>query len=172
MDYSPPGSSVHGSFQARILEGVAISYSRRSSWPRDQTHVSCISCIGRRILYDCTPQENQTIFFKATKLFLFLQNVENFLKEIIFLHSSNHSLYMCMIMSESDSIRLQTSERYRPCLTCQNIPAYNTQLKDWRWGWKAVCALLISLHTEAFLSSAQRKTHCFLTGLHTGVVIF
>ena len=47
-----------------------------------------------------------------------------------------------------------------------------TQLKDWRWGWKAVCALLISLHTEAFLSSAQRKTHCFLTGLHTGVVIF
>ena len=44
----PPGSSVRGIFQARILEWVAISYSRRSSRPRDQTHVSCI---GRQILY-------------------------------------------------------------------------------------------------------------------------
>ena len=33
MDCSPPGSTVHGIFQARILEGVAISYSRGSSWP-------------------------------------------------------------------------------------------------------------------------------------------
>jgi len=37
MDCSPPGSSVHGIFQARILERVAISYSRESSQPRDQT---------------------------------------------------------------------------------------------------------------------------------------
>ena len=48
MDCSPPGFSVHGISQARILEWVAISYSRGSSWPRDQTQVSCI---GRRILY-------------------------------------------------------------------------------------------------------------------------
>ena len=47
MDCSPPGSSVHGILQARILEWVAISLSRESSWPRDQT---CISCIGRQIL--------------------------------------------------------------------------------------------------------------------------
>ena len=39
MDYSPPGSSVHGIFQARILEWVAISFSRRSSQPRHQTHI-------------------------------------------------------------------------------------------------------------------------------------
>ena len=51
MDCSPPGSSVHGISQARILEWVAISYSRGSSWPRDQTHISYISCIGRWILY-------------------------------------------------------------------------------------------------------------------------
>ena len=50
MDCSPPGSSVHGIFQARILEWVAISYSRGSSRPRDQTHISCIFCIGRQIL--------------------------------------------------------------------------------------------------------------------------
>ena len=48
MDYSPPGSSVHGIFQARILEWVAISFSRASSRPRDRTHVSYISCISRR----------------------------------------------------------------------------------------------------------------------------
>ena len=51
IDCSLPGSSVHEIFQARILEWVAISYSRGSSWPKDQTHISCISCISRRILY-------------------------------------------------------------------------------------------------------------------------
>ena len=39
---SPPGSSVHGIFQARVLEWVAISFSRGSSRPRDWTRVSCI----------------------------------------------------------------------------------------------------------------------------------
>ena len=43
MDYNPPGSFVHGIFQARKLEWVAISFSRRSSRPRDQTQVSYIS---------------------------------------------------------------------------------------------------------------------------------
>ena len=43
MDYRPPGSSVHGILQARILEWVAISLSRGSSWLGDQTWVSCIA---------------------------------------------------------------------------------------------------------------------------------
>ena len=43
MDYSPPGSSVHGILQARILEWVAISFSRGSSRPRDRTQVSHIA---------------------------------------------------------------------------------------------------------------------------------
>jgi hypothetical protein len=45
MDYILPGSSVHGILQARILEWVAIPFSRASFQPRDQTWVSCI--IGR-----------------------------------------------------------------------------------------------------------------------------
>ena len=57
MDGRPPGSSVHGISQARILEWVAISSSRESSWPRDGTQVSCISWIGRWILYHCTTWE-------------------------------------------------------------------------------------------------------------------
>ena len=42
-DCSPPGSSVRGTFPARILEWVAIPISRGSSPPRDRTHVSCIA---------------------------------------------------------------------------------------------------------------------------------
>ena len=42
-DWSPPGSAVHGILWARILEWVAIPFSRGSSQPRDQTHVSCIA---------------------------------------------------------------------------------------------------------------------------------
>ena len=45
-DCSPPSSSVHGIFQARMLEWIAISCSRESSWARDWTHVSFVSCIG------------------------------------------------------------------------------------------------------------------------------
>jgi len=48
IDCSLPGSSVHWIFLERILEGVAIPFSRGSSWPKDQTN---ISCIGRQILY-------------------------------------------------------------------------------------------------------------------------
>ena len=43
MDDSLSGSAVHGIFQARILEWAAISFSRGSSQPRDQTQVSCVA---------------------------------------------------------------------------------------------------------------------------------
>ena len=54
MDCSLPGSSVHGISQAKILEGVATSFSWGSSWPIDQTRVSCT---GRRILYHWSTRE-------------------------------------------------------------------------------------------------------------------
>ena len=62
MDYSPPSSSIHGIFQARILEWVAISYSRGSSQPRDWTH---ISYIGRWIFYHCATWEDPGTIIKA-----------------------------------------------------------------------------------------------------------
>ena len=49
MYWSLPGSSVHEIFQTRVLEWVAISYSKGSSWPRDQICIFWISCIGRWI---------------------------------------------------------------------------------------------------------------------------
>ena len=43
MNFSPPGSSIRGISQTRILEWVTVSFSRGSSQPRDQTHVSCMA---------------------------------------------------------------------------------------------------------------------------------
>ena len=51
MDWSPPGSSVHGILQARILKCVAMPSFRGSSSPKDGTHICYISCIGRQVLY-------------------------------------------------------------------------------------------------------------------------
>ena len=76
MDCSLPGSSVHGILQARILEWIAISFSRGSSWPRDQTQISCIAgrffaiwAIGKSmrslgqavIWYDCVLIERENL---------------------------------------------------------------------------------------------------------------
>ena len=58
---SPPGSSVHGIFQARILEWVAISYSKGSSWPKDQTHVSWVSCLAGRFFTTVPPVVVQSL---------------------------------------------------------------------------------------------------------------
>ena len=67
VDCSPPGSSVHSIFQARILEWVDTSFYRGSSQTRDPTH---ISCIGRWVLYHCTTWEAQKAImcvFSVTK---------------------------------------------------------------------------------------------------------
>ena len=57
MDYISPDSSVHGIFQAGILEWVSISYSRASSQPRDRTCVPLHFLYWRQILYRCTTWE-------------------------------------------------------------------------------------------------------------------
>ena len=62
MGCSLPRSSIHGISQARILEQVAISFSRGASWLRDQTHVDCI---GRQILYHWDNREVQLILYLA-----------------------------------------------------------------------------------------------------------
>ena len=57
MNCSLPGSSVHGIFQARTLEWVAISFSRGSSWPRSQNQVSHI--VGRHFTVLATREANK-----------------------------------------------------------------------------------------------------------------
>ena len=51
MDYSPPGSSVHGILQVRILKWVDIPSCRGSSPLRDQTHAFYVSCIAGRFFF-------------------------------------------------------------------------------------------------------------------------
>ena len=86
MDGSPTVSTLHGIFQARILEQIAISYSRQSSPPRNQTRISCFSCIARRFFTTVPigkPGSTLHYFFNADELvslclvFLFF-----FLKEL------------------------------------------------------------------------------------------
>jgi len=65
MDCSPPGPSVHAISQARILQWVAIFFSKRSSQPRDQTHISCIA--GR--FFKDEPQGKPTMeYYSVTKI--------------------------------------------------------------------------------------------------------
>ena len=68
MNCSLPGSSVLGIFQTRILQWVAISFSRGSSGARDWTCVSCISRIGRQILYHWARERPLKCFLAIIKL--------------------------------------------------------------------------------------------------------
>ena len=61
MDSSPPDSSFHRILQARILECVTLPSSRESSIPRDQTHISYVSCIGQRVLITSANWEAQEV---------------------------------------------------------------------------------------------------------------
>ena len=66
MDCSPPGSSIHGIFQARVLEWVAISFSRGSSWPRDWTQVSHV--VGRHFTIWATREAHIWVQFSSVQL--------------------------------------------------------------------------------------------------------
>ena len=100
MDCSPPGSSVHGVFQAWILEWVAVSFSRVSSLPRDRTRVSLI--VGRHFTIWATREAPYSRigtlkFFKFIYIYFWLRWV------LIILHKLSpvevngvYSLLWCM----------------------------------------------------------------------------
>ena len=78
MDCSLPGSSIHGIFQARILEWVAISFSRRSFWPRDWTQVSHL--VGRHFTIWATRDSDiKRNPFKSVLLPILLMKINIFL---------------------------------------------------------------------------------------------
>ena len=69
MDCSPPGSSVHGTSQARILEQVAISFSRRSFQPRDQTRVPCLQADFLPLSHQGRPIPSVRVHYKDWQIF-------------------------------------------------------------------------------------------------------
>ena len=80
MDRSPPGSSVHGVLQARILEWVAMLSSRGSSQPRDRIHISCVSCFAGRFFTTEPPgQLSCTANWQLSTLWF---KMSNFLKSL------------------------------------------------------------------------------------------
>ena len=67
-DCSPPGSSVYGIIQARILQWVAMPSSRGFSKPRNQTSISQVSCIGRQVLWHQRHQRSLHIYVNQFSL--------------------------------------------------------------------------------------------------------
>ena len=127
MDCNLPGSSIHGIFQAKILERVAISFSRRSSQPRDWTHVSLL--VGRHFTIWTTREVSQhkshlktrleltiersyqthshNIYFKITRL------VRRFLLKRRNMSLSN--IHCCYIILQFSSVQLlSVSNSLRP----------------------------------------------------------
>ena len=93
MDCSPPGSSIYGVFQARILEWVAISFSRGSSQTRDQAHVSCI---GSWILYHWPTREAHIyIYTHMYGLFSFMRLLKSEMWSWSF---KNYNVWYCNIV--------------------------------------------------------------------------
>ena len=86
MDCSPPGSSVPGISLTRILEGVASSSSRASSWPKDRTCFSWVPCVGRWISHHCAAWEAPVLHInliqKTEKCFTLYGNNENLIFKV------------------------------------------------------------------------------------------
>ena len=70
MDCGPPGFSVHGISQVRILKWVAISFSRGSSWPRDW---ACVFCLGRQIAY-CRATREAVLYSRFSLIIYIIQS--------------------------------------------------------------------------------------------------
>ena len=97
VDCNPPGSSVHGILQARILEWAAISFSRGSSQPRDWTQVSRIA--GRCFNLWATREAPIDLFNSAQPIYFSIQGTSleyillNYTKYSISFHAINRAFY-------------------------------------------------------------------------------
>ena len=120
MDCSLPDSSLHRIFQARILEWMAISSSKGSSRPRDGTHISGISCIGRWSLYHWATWEAPTSLPQEQKyhhLWNWFDNVPRRLP------GASHSVFgLCFIPHAVPSVAVGIEK---------------SSLKPWSW-WRYI----------------------------------
>ena len=121
VDFSPPGSSARGIFQARILEQIAISYSWRSFWPRDWTSVPCISCISREME-------------KLSKLYS-----EMGLSNLLFIKHHVFQKYSSIQLLLSSTNRLKNRNVFKALIgcaffkRCQRIRWVTGKNESWMW---------------------------------------
>ena len=98
INYSSTGSSIHGIFQARILERVVISFSRGSFWPRNRT---CVSCIGRQIPYHWAAWEADVPYKSLISGVAFFCNESS----RILTDLSAHNEWICILTKISSSLQ-------------------------------------------------------------------
>ena len=75
VDHSPSGSSVYAVLHASVLEWVAISFSRGSSWPRDQIQISCTAVILYHLSHQRSPLTYMIAFNFHNHLALFITTI-------------------------------------------------------------------------------------------------
>ena len=114
MNCSPPGSSVHGILQARILEWVVMPFLRESSQPRDQTHVSYVSCLGRWIVY-LSCHLGSPVLKPFLDLNLHQKSKDGFLYHLYLLHNLSLRLHSNSIRITPFSLPI-TTQRSTPAL--------------------------------------------------------
>ena len=97
MDYSPPGSSVHGILLARTLEWVAMPSYRESSRPRDQALLSFLSCIGKQDFYhQCHLGSPQICIYLHVNIYL-----HSFTKSLQLIHEIKMYFFKRCIFGEN-----------------------------------------------------------------------
>ena len=134
VDCSLPGSSIHGILQARILEWVAISFSRGSSRPRYQTWISCIA--GRHFTLWATREGVES---KKGYKWIYLQNrnrvtdVENKLNGSV--------QFSCLVVS--DSLRPHESQHARPPCPSPTPGVYSNSCPSSQWCHPAISSSVV-----------------------------
>jgi len=101
VDCSLPGFSIHGISQAKILELVAISFSRGSSWPRDRSWVFSLSCMGQWILYHWATLKAPITSFSSVQS---LSHVQLFATPWIAARQASLSITNCWSLTKPMSI--------------------------------------------------------------------
>ena len=142
MDCSPPCFSVCRIYQARILEWLAILFSRGSSWPRDGTHVSYVSCIGQQILYHWYHLGSHSSLRIPIKIFAFYR--EGLVKRgdiywgivprtwLMHLIKQLQPQEIVLIIPSWEPLGQQGD----PTSPSSRKSVLNIHWKDWCWSWK------------------------------------
>ena len=134
MDCNPPFSSIHGILQTRILQWIAISFSRGSSQPRVQTPVSCIA--GR--FFTTWATRVGPLIYSFTECILLEKHC---CQGLIFnLHcNSKRSTIICLIEEEADAERWSFWFKAIVWESCSWVLNPHTWLQNWRFNHSANC---------------------------------